>query len=387
MSNPAKREPMLRAQGRIELSMLAVSADISLYRDASHVLALLQLCADYGPAGISAEEVDEIFFGRLRRQTAEGILAQGVKDGSLAVDDQGRHWLQKYGQDSLAEGKAWVLEDSGLWTLLVVGGGNRSLLCGKEGYVIRQIDGREELPNWHPLEHIPHHPEWDALRRLIAAIEAKASVDLHRDNLAQKTLLTPKVDDANGFRWCVRTAWFDVQMSSSGDGWWRVEAMQAASGQSFVSEFNKEAHGLKVQGRTLAQLLPLFGLGDPLADGRVRLPAGDLDHASLDLANLVLKSSKHDCLGFRLEVGPLPLAASSAEQAMGWFAAVAGQRLGSAVVTIPQVIQEVDAYVKAAGIKGHQTTSAEAVALLAEFSLRSSNRADSSRIGYGLDFP
>jgi hypothetical protein len=161
---------MLRAQGRIELSMLAVSADISLYRDASHVLALLQLCADYGPAGISAEEVDEIFFGRLRRQTAEGILAQGVNDGSLAVDDHGRHRLQKYGQDSLAEGKAWVLEDSGLWTLLVVGGGNRSLLCGQEGYVIRQIDGREELPNWHPLEHIPQHPEWDALRRLIAAL-------------------------------------------------------------------------------------------------------------------------------------------------------------------------------------------------------------------------
>ncbi len=387
MSNSAKREPMLRAQGRIELSMLAVSADISLYRDASHVLALLQLCADYGPAGISAEEVDEIFFGRLRRQTAEGILAQGVKDGSLAVDDQGRHWLQKYGQDSLAEGKAWVLEDSGLWTLLVVGGGNRSLLCGQEGYVIRQIDGREELPNWHPLEHIPHHSEWDALRRLIAAIEAKASVDLHRDNLAQKTLLTPKVDDANGFRWCVRTAWFDVQMSSSGDGWWRVEAMQAASSQSFVSEFNKEAHGLKVQGRTLAQLLPLFGLGDPLADGRVRLPAGDLDHESLDLVNLVLKSSKHDCLGFRLEVGPLPLGANSAEQAMGWFASVAGQRLGSAVVTIPQVMQEVDAYVKAAGIKDHHASSTEAAALLADFSLRSSNRADASRIGYGLDFP
>lgn len=367
--------------------MLAVSADISLYRDASHVLALLQLCADYGPAGISADEVDEIFFGRLRRQTAEGILAQGVKDGSLAVDDQGRHWLQKYGQDSLAEGKAWVLEDSGLWTLLVVGGGNRSLLCGQEGYVIRQIDGREELPNWHPLEHIPHHSEWDALRRLIAAIEAKASVDLYRDNLAQKTLLTPKVDDANGFRWCVRTAWFDAQMSSSGDGWWRVEAMQAASDQSFVSEFNKEAHGLKVQGRTLAQLLPLFGLGDPLADGRVRLPAGDLDHESLDLVNLVSRSSKHDCLGFRLEVGPLPLGAISAEQAMGWFASVAGQRLGSAVVTIPQVMQEVDAYVKAAGIKDHHTSSAEAAALLADFSLRSSNRADASRIGYGLDFP
>lgn len=387
MSNPAKREPMLRAQGRIELSMLAVSADISLYRDASHVLALLQLCADYGPAGISAEEVDEIFFGRLRRQTAEGILAQGVKEGSLAVDDHGRHWLQKYGQDSLAEGKAWVLEDSGLWTLLVVGGGNRSLLCGQEGYVIRQIDGREELPNWHPLEHIPQHPEWNALLRLIAAIEAKASVDLYRDNLSQKTLLTPKEDDANGFRWCVRTAWFDVQMSSSGDGWWRVETMQATSGQSFVSEFNKEAHGLKVQGRTLAQLLPLFGLGDPVVDGRVRLPAGDLDHESLDLVNLVSRSSKHDCLGFHLEVGPLPLGANSAEQAMGWFASVAGQRLGSAVVTIPQVMQEVDAYVKAAGIKDHHTTSAEASALLADFSLRSSNRADASRIGYGLDFP
>ena len=72
---------------------------------------------------------------------------------------------------------------------------------------------------------------------------------------------------------------------------------------------------------------------------------------------------------------------------MGWFASVAGQRLGSAVVTIPQVMQEVDAYVKAAGIKDHHTTSAEAAALLADFSLRSSNRADASRIGYGLDFP
>ena len=142
MSNPTKREPRLRAQGRIELSMLAVSADISLYRDASHVLALLQLCADYGSAGIAAEDVDDVFFGRLRRQTAESILAQGVKDGALAVDERGQHRLEKYGQDSLAEGKAWVLEDSGLWTLLVVGGGNRSLLCGQEGLVIRHIDGR-----------------------------------------------------------------------------------------------------------------------------------------------------------------------------------------------------------------------------------------------------
>jgi hypothetical protein len=183
--------------------MLAVSADISLYRDASHVLALLQLCADYGSAGIAAEDVDDVFFGRLRRQTAESILAQGVKDGALAVDERGQHRLEKYGQDSLAEGKAWVLEDSGLWTLLVVGGGNRSLLCGQEGLVIRQIDGREELPSWDPLEHIPYSPEWDALRRLIAAIEAKASVDLYRDNLTQKTLLTPKVDEENGFRWCV----------------------------------------------------------------------------------------------------------------------------------------------------------------------------------------
>ena len=387
MSNAPKPEPLLRARGRVRLPMLAVSADLSLYREASHVLALLQLCADYGQSGITPEDVDDIFFGRLRRQTAESILAHAATDGCLALNEKGAYQLEKYGADSLAEGKAWVLEDSGLWTLLVVGGGDRSLLCGQEGYVIRQIDGREELPNWHPLEHIPHHPEWNALRRLIAAIEAKASVDLYRDNLSQKTLLTPKVDDANGFRWCVRTAWFDVQMSSSGDGWWRVETMHATSGQSFVSEFNKEAHGLKVQGRTLAQLLPLFGLGDPVVDGRVRLPAGDLDHESLDLVNLVSRSSKHDCLGFHLEVGPLPLGANSAEQAMGWFASVAGQRLGSAVVTIPQVMQEVDAYVKAAGIKDHHTTSAEAAALLADFSLRSSNRADASRIGYGLDFP
>jgi hypothetical protein len=55
-------------------------------------------------------------------------------------------------------------------------------------------------------------------------------------------------------------------------------------------------------------------------------------------------------------------------------------------VTIPQVMQEVDAYVKAAGIKDHHTTSAEAAALLADFSLRSPNRADASRLGYGLDF-
>ncbi len=386
MSNPTKREPRLRAQGRIELSMLAVSADISLYRDASHVLALLQLCADYGSAGIAAEDVDDVFFGRLRRQTAESILAQGVKDGALAVDERGRHRLEKYGQDSLAEGKAWVLEDSGLWTLLVVGGGNRSLLCGQEGLVIRQIDGREELPSWDPLENIPYSPEWDALRRLIAAIEAKASVDLYRDNLTQKTLLTPKVDEANGFRWCVRTAWFDVSMTSSGDGWWRIEAMQALPGQAFVSEFNKEAQGLKVQGRTLAQLLPLFGLGDPAVDGRVRLPAGEFDHDAVDLVNLTTKPSSCDCYGFHLEVWPLPLGANSAEQAMGWFASVAGQRLGSAVVTIPQVMQEVDAYVKAAGIKDHHTTSAEAAALLADFSLRSPNRADASRLGYGLDF-
>ena len=378
---------MLRAHGHIQLPMLAVSADLSLYREASHVLALLQLCADYGQTGVSADDLDDIFFGRLRRQTAESILAQAVTDGSLAVGQNGTHRLAKYGVDSLAEGKAWVLEDSGLWTLLVVGGGDRSLLCGQQGHVIRQIDGREELPNWCPLENIPNQPEWDALRRLIAAIEAKASVDLYRDNLSKKTLLTPKVDESNGFRWCVRTALFEVRMSSSGDGWWRVEAMQAASGQSFVSEFNKEAHGLKVQGRTLAQLLPLFGLGDPLADGRVRLPAGDLDHESLDLVNLVSRSSKHDCLGFRLEVGPLPLGANSAEQAMGWFASVAGQRLGSAVVTIPQVMQEVDAYVKAAGIKDHHTSSAEAAALLADFSARSPSRADASRIGYGLDFP
>lgn len=386
MSNPAKREPRLRAQGRIELSMLAVSADISLYRDASHVLALLQLCADYGSAGIAAEDVDDVFFGRLRRQTAESMLAQGVKDGTLAVDERGRHRLEKYGQDSLAEGKAWVLEDSGLWTLLVVGGGNRSLLCGQEGLVIRQIDGREELPSWDTLENIPYSPEWDALRRLIAAIEAKASVDLYRDNLTQKTLLTPKVDEENGFRWCVRTACFDVSMSSSGDGWWRIDAMQALPGQAFVSEFNKEAQGLKVQGRTLAQLLPLFGLDDPAVDGRVRLPAGEFDHDAVDLVNLTTKPLSCDGYGFHLEVGPLPLGANSAEQAMGWFASVAGQRLGSAVVTIPQVMQEVDAYVKAAGIKDHHATSAEAAALLADFSLRSPNRADASRLGYGLDF-
>lgn len=386
MSNPAKREPRLRAQGRIELSMLAVSADISLYRDASHVLALLQLCADYGSAGIAAEDVDDVFFGRLRRQTAESMLAQGVKDGTLAVDERGRHRLEKYGQDSLAEGKAWVLEDSGLWTLLVVGGGNRSLLCGQEGLVIRQIDGREELPSWDTLENIPYSPEWDALRRLIAAIEAKASVDLYRDNLTQKTLLTPKVDEENGFRWCVRTACFDVSMSSSGNGWWRIDAMQALPGQAFVSEFNKEAQGLKVQGRTLAQLLPLFGLDDPAVDGRVRLPAGEFDHDAVDLVNLTTKPLSCDGYGFHLEVGPLPLGANSAEQAMGWFASVAGQRLGSAVVTIPQVMQEVDAYVKAAGIKDHHATSAEAAALLADFSLRSPNRADASRLGYGLDF-
>jgi hypothetical protein len=366
--------------------MLAVSADISLYRDASHVLALLQLCADYGSAGIAAEDVDDVFFGRLRRQTAESMLAQGVKDGTLAVDERGRHRLEKYGQDSLAEGKAWVLEDSGLWTLLVVGGGNRSLLCGQEGLVIRQIDGREELPSWDPLENIPYSPEWDALRRLIAAIEAKASVDLYRDNLTQKTLLTPKVDEENGFRWCVRTAWFDVSMSSSGDGWWRIDEMQALPGQAFVSEFNKEAQGLKVQGRTLAQLLPLFGLGDPAVDGRVRLPAGEFDHDGVDLVNLTTKPLSCNGYGFHLEVGPLPLGANSAEQAMGWFASVAGQRLGSAVVTIPQVMQEVDAYVKAAGIKDHHATSAEAAALLADFSLRSPNRADASRLGYGLDF-
>ena len=175
---------MLRAHGHIQLPMLAVSADLSLYREASHVLALLQLCSDYGQTGVSADDLDDIFFGRLRRQTAESILAQAVTDGSLAVNQNGTHRLAKYGVDSLAEGKAWVLEDSGLWTLLVVGGGDRSLLCGQQGHVIRQIDGREELPNWHPLENIPNQPEWDALRRLIAAIEAKASVDLYRDNLA-----------------------------------------------------------------------------------------------------------------------------------------------------------------------------------------------------------
>jgi hypothetical protein len=377
---------MLRAQGRIELSMLAVAADISLYRDASHVLALLQLCADYGLAGISAENVDDVFFGRLRRQTAEAILAQGVKDGALAVDDHGRHRLQQYGVDSLAEGKAWVLEDSGLWTLLVVGGGDRSLLCGQQGHVIRQIDGREELPNWYPLEKIPNQPEWGALRRLIAAIEAKASVDLYRDNLTKKTLLTPKLDESNGFRWCVRTAWFEVQMSSSGDGWWTVATMQQVDGQAFVSEFNNEARGLKVEGRTLAQLQPMLRLGVPAPDGRVRLPAGDIDHDSLDLANLAMKPSRHDCLGFHLEVGPLPLVASSAEQAMGWFVSVANQRLGSAVMTITQVMQEVDAYVKAAGIKDHHASAAEVSALLSDFSLHSPNRAEASRIGYGLDF-
>lgn len=387
MSNAPKPEPLLRAHGRIQLPMLAVSADLSLYREASHVLALLQLCADYGQSGITAEDVDDVFFGRLRRQTAESILAQGVTDGSLSADERGLHRLEKYGLDSLAEGKAWVLEGSGLWTLLVVGGGNRTLLCGQEGLVIRQIDGREELPNWHPLESIPDRPEWNALRRLIASIEAKASIDLYRDNLAQKTLLTAKKDEANGFRWCVRTAWFDVRLSSSGDGWWCIETLQQADDQPFVSEFNKEARGLKVQGRTLAQLLPLLGRDALGTDGRIRLSAGEIDHESLDLVNLTLKPSCHDCLGFQLEVGDLALGASSAEQAMGWFASVAGQRLGSAVVTIPQVMQEVDAYVKAAGIKDHQTTAAEAAALLADFSLRSSNRADASRIGYGLDFP
>ncbi len=387
MSNAPKPEPLLRAHGRIQLPMLAVSADLSLYREASHVLALLQLCADYGPSGITAEDVDDVFFGRLRRQTAESILAQGVTDGSLSADERGFHRLEKYGLDSLAEGKAWVLEGSGLWTLLVVGGGNRTLLCGQEGLVIRQIDGREELPNWHPLESIPDRPEWNALRRLIASIEAKASIDLYRDNLAQKTLLTAKKDEANGFRWCVRTAWFDVRLSSAGDGWWCIETLQQADDQPFVSEFNKEARGLKVQGRTLAQLLPLLGRDALGTDGRIRLSAGEIDHESLDLVNLTLKPSCHDCLGFQLEVGALALGASSAEQAMGWFASVAGQRLGSAVVTIPQVMQEVDAYVKAAGIKGHHTTSAEAAALLADFSLRSPNRADASRIGYGLDFP
>lgn len=387
MSNAPKPEPLLRARGRIRLPMLAVSADLSLYREASHVLALLQLCADYGESGITAEDVDDVFFGRLRRQTAESILAQGVTDGSLAADERGFHRLEKYGVDSLAEGKAWVLEESGLWTLLVVGGGNRTLLCGQEGLVIRQIDGREELPNWHPLESIPDHPEWNALRRLIASIEAKASIDLYRDNLAQKTLLTAKKDEANGFRWCVRTAWFDVQLTSSGDGWWCIETLQQTDDQPFVSEFNKEARGLKVQGRTLAQLLPLLGRDALGTDGRIRLPAGEIDYESLDLVNLTLRPSCHDCLGFQLEVGALALGASSAEQAMAWFAAVAGQRLGSAVVTIPQVMQEVDAYVKAAGIKDHQTTSAEAAALLADFSQRTSNRADASRIGYGLDFP
>ncbi len=367
--------------------MLAVSADISRYRDASHVLALLQLCADYGSAGISAEEVDEVFFGRLRRQTAEAILAQGVKDGCLAIDDRGQHRLEKYGQDSLAEGKAWVLEDSGLWTLLVVGGGHRSLLFGQEGYVIRQIDGREELLDWHPLENIPDHPEWSALRRLIAAIEAKASVDLYRDNLTQKILLTPKLDEANGFRWCVRTARFDVSMSSAGDGWWRIETLQALGDQSFVSEFNKEACGLKVQGRTLAQLLPLLGMGAQAADGRFRLPTGEFDPEAVDLVNLATKPLGHDCFGFRVEVSSLPLVATSAEQAMGWFISVAGQRLGSAVASIPQVMQEVDAYVKAAGIKDHHTTLDEAVALLTEFSRRSTLRAEASRIGFGLDFP
>jgi hypothetical protein len=136
----------------------------------------------------------------------------------------------------------------------------------------------------------------------------------------------------------------------------------------------------------LAQLLPLFGLGDPAVDGRVRLPAGEFDHDAVDLVNLTTKPLRGDGYGFHLEVGPLPFGANSAEQAMGWFASVAGQRLGSAVVTIPQVMQEVDAYVKAAGIKDHHTTSAEAAALLADFSLRSPNRADASRLGYGLDF-
>jgi hypothetical protein len=387
MSNPGHSKPILKAHGQIKLSMLAVSADISLYRDASHVLALLQLCADYGPAGITAEDVDDVFFDRLRRQTAETILAQGVKDGVLAIDERGRHRLAKYGQDSLAEGKAWVLGDSGLWTLLVVGGGSRSLLCGQEGLVIRQIDGREESRSWCPLESIPHHPEWDALRRLIAAIEAKASVNLYWNKLTQKTLLTPKVDEANGFRWCVRTAWFDVSMSSSGDGWWRIEAMQARPDQPFVSEFNKEASGLKVQGRTLAQLLPLLGIFDQSADGRVRLPAGEFDYDAVDLVNLVTKPLSHDCYGFNLEIGALRLGASSAEQAMGWFAKVAEQWLGSAVVTIPQVMKEIDTYVKAAGIKDHQTTSADAAALLTEFSRCSTKRANASRIGYGLDFP
>ena len=386
MSNTPKPEPMLRAHGHIQLPMLAVSADLSLYREASHVLALLQLCADYGQTGVSADDLDDIFFSRLRRQTAESILAQAVTDGSLAVDQNGTHRLAKYGVDSLAEGKAWVLEDSGLWTLLVVGGGDRSLLCGQQGHVIRQIDGREELPNWYPLENIPNQPEWDALRRLIAAIEAKASVDLYRDNLSKKTLLTPKVDESNGFRWCVRTALFEVQMSSSGDGWWTIETMKQADGQSFVSEFNNEARGLKVQGRTLAQLQPMLGLGVPAPDGRVRLPAGDIDPDSLDLANLAMKPSRHDCLGFHLEVGPLSLVASSAEQAMGWFVSVANQRLGSAVMTITQVMQEVDAYVKAAGIKDHHASAAEVSALLSDFSLRSPSRAEASRIGYGLDF-
>jgi hypothetical protein len=55
-------------------------------------------------------------------------------------------------------------------------------------------------------------------------------------------------------------------------------------------------------------------------------------------------------------------------------------------VTIPQVMQEVDAYIKAAGIKDHHTSEAEVSALLSDFSLRSPSRAEASRIGYGLDF-
>jgi hypothetical protein len=56
-------------------------------------------------------------------------------------------------------------------------------------------------------------------------------------------------------------------------------------------------------------------------------------------------------------------------------------------MTITQVMQEVDAYVKAAGIKDHHTSEAEVSALLSDFSLRSPSRAEASRIGYGLDFP
>lgn len=387
MSSAPRSEPLFRAEGQIELPMLAVSADLSLYRDASHVLALLQLCADYAEAGVTAADVDEIFFGGLRRQTAEAILAQGIQDGSLTVDAEGRHRLEKYGLDSLAEGKAWVLEDTGLWTLLVVGGGERSLLCGQQGHVIRQIDGREELPNWHPLENIPNRSEWDALRRLINDIEAKASVDLYRDNIVQKALLTPKVDATHGFRWCVRTAVFYVSMTSSGDGWWKIETLEQAASHSFVSEFNKEAQGLKIQGRTFAQLLPLLGLGGPAAaDGRIRLLGDQVGPEALDLVNLVAKHSRHQCLGFKIEVGAIPLAASSAEQAMSWFATVANQRLGAAVLSIPQVMKEVDRYVAATGICGHQTTPAEAAKLLADFSAHCPNRAEASRLGHALDF-